>query len=107
AIAARRGDDAVDHLLGGIHQRVAAIGDARADVVGDCVADVELAQPVPDTPQRASAQVPAPITGESPMRPHFLLVMPPVLVAAAMWPWRSSATAPTVPKYWPCGASPT
>src|SRR5688500_599181 len=39
--------------------------------------------------------------GESPTRPHFLLVMPPVDVATAICPCASSATAPTVPKYLP------
>ena len=33
----------------------------------------------------------------SPTRPNFLFVMPPVDVAAAKWPLRSQATAPTVP----------
>ncbi len=35
--------------------------------------------------------------GESPTRPHFLPVMPPVEVAAARLPCAASATAPTVP----------
>ena len=52
-----------------------------------------------DTPQRASAHVPAPTIGVSPMRPHRLLVMPPVEVAAATLPEASSATAPTVPNF--------
>ncbi len=34
----------------------------------------------------------------SPMRPNFLLVMPPVEVAAARLPKLSQATAPTVPR---------
>src|SRR5690606_30429306 len=62
-------------------------------------------QPVPDTPQRPSAQVPAPTSGVSPTRPQRLLVIPPVEVAVAMWPRTSSATAPTVPKYRPLRSS--
>ena len=55
--------------------------------------------PVADTAQVAlSAYVPAPMIGESPMRPQRLLVMPPVDVAAARLPFLSRATAPTVPK---------
>src|SRR4051812_35140857 len=38
-----------------------------------------------------------PTSGVSPTRPKRLLVIPPVLVAAARLPNRSSATAPTVP----------
>ena len=37
-----------------------------------------------------------PIIGESPTLPGRLAVMPPVDVAKATWPARSSATAPTV-----------
>ena len=37
--------------------------------------------------------------GESPTRPNFLLVMPPVEVPAARLPIWSSATAPTVPNF--------
>jgi hypothetical protein len=44
-----------------------------------------------------SAQVPAPMTGVSPTRPGDFAVMPPVDVAAARLPFRSRATAPTVP----------
>ncbi|MNY77357.1 hypothetical protein D3C86_2172290 [compost metagenome] len=43
------------------------------------------------------AYVPAPIIGESPTLPYFLFVIPPVEVAAARFPFLSSATAPTVP----------
>src|SRR5215472_1457842 len=54
--------------------------------------------PVPDTAQDSLlAYVPAPISGVSPTRPLCLLVRPPVEVAAARLPARSSATAPTVP----------
>ena len=35
------------------------------------------------------------------MRPYFLLVMPPVDVAAAILPLASQATAPTVPNFFP------
>jgi hypothetical protein len=56
--------------------------------------------PVQDTAQlRSSAQVPAPITGESPIRPQRLPVTPPVEVAEARWPAVSRATAPTVPYF--------
>ncbi len=55
--------------------------------------------PVADTAQLSLlAYVPAPMMGESPTRPQRLPVMPPVEVAAARLPCRSSATAPTVPK---------
>jgi hypothetical protein len=37
--------------------------------------------------------------GESPMRPKALLVMPPVDVPAAIVPFLSIATAPTVPNF--------
>lgn len=40
-----------------------------------------------------------PIIGESPIRPNRLLVIPPVDVPAAILPWESSATAPTVPNF--------
>ena len=54
--------------------------------------------PVAETAQQSfAAYVPAPMIGESPTRPHFLPVMPPVEVAAARLPVASSATAPTVP----------
>jgi hypothetical protein len=46
---------------------------------------------------RLFAYVPAPMIGESPIRPTGLLVSPPVEVAAARFPPLSSATAPTVP----------
>ena len=36
------------------------------------------------------------MSGVSPTRPAALLIIPPVLVAAAVWPERSRATAPTV-----------
>ena len=45
----------------------------------------------------SSAQVPAPISGESPTRPRRWPIVPPVEVAAASRPSRSRATAPTVP----------
>ena len=35
--------------------------------------------------------------GESPIRPNLLLVIPPVEVAAEIFPFMSRATAPTVP----------
>ena len=44
-----------------------------------------------------SAQKPAPSVGVSPIRPGFLLVSPPVLVATASVPHESMHTAPTVP----------
>src|SRR5215813_10629876 len=54
--------------------------------------------PVHETPPSVlSAYVPLPIRAESPTRPGSLPTMPPVDVAAAIVPWRSSATAPTVP----------
>ena len=63
--------------------------------------------PVADTATLSfSAQVPAPISGESPTRPNRLLVRPPVDVAAARLPARSSATAPTVPYFSSSGAAP-
>ena len=66
--------------------------------------------PVAETAQVAlSANVPAPMFGESPMRPGSLPVTPPVDVPAARLPWLSSATQPTVPKRdsaWAIGASP-
>jgi hypothetical protein len=37
--------------------------------------------------------------GESPIRPQRLPVSPPVEVAAAVRPFRSTATAPTVPYF--------
>src|SRR4249919_4106253 len=43
AVAAIRRHDLVDHFLRGHRQRVAAISHARADVMGDRIADVELA----------------------------------------------------------------
>lgn len=46
---------------------------------------------------QTSAQNPAPTEGVSPMRPGFLFVLPPVLVATASRPCWSNATAPTVP----------
>ena len=55
--------------------------------------------PVADTAHESSAHVPAPIRGESPIRPHCLLLIPPVEVPAAMFPNLSSATAPTVPNF--------
>ncbi len=45
------------------------------------------------------AYVPAPIIGESPILPHFLLVIPPVEVPAAKFPFISIATHPTVPNF--------
>src|SRR5260370_268403 len=54
--------------------------------------------PVAETAQVALfAYVPPPMMGESPTRPAFLFVVPPVEVAAARLPFLSSATAPTVP----------
>jgi hypothetical protein len=62
-------------------------------------------RPVHETAHVAlSAYVPAPMMGESPTRPHRLLVSPPVDVAAARLPLRSTATAPTVPRC-VCGKS--
>src|SRR5262249_55290652 len=59
--------------------------------------------PVHDTPPSVlSAYVPHPMSAESPTRPGSLPDVPPVDVAAAMVPARSSATAPTVP---PAGAA--
>ena len=52
--------------------------------------------PVHDTATRRSAQVPAPITGESPTRPGRWPWRPPVEVAAASSPSASRHTAPTV-----------
>src|SRR2546425_361503 len=47
--------------------------------------------PVHDTPPSVlSAYVPLPISAESPTRPGNLPKMPPVDVAAAIVPWRSS-----------------
>jgi hypothetical protein len=43
--------------------------------------------------------VPAPISGESPIRPHRLAVRPPVEVAAATCPPLSTAPAPMVPYF--------
>ena len=43
------------------------------------------------------AHVPEPIIGVSPTRPGILFVIPPVEVAAAIFPSLSNATAPTVP----------
>ena len=37
--------------------------------------------------------------GESPTRPNFLFVRPPVDVPAARLPWVSRETQPTVPKW--------
>ena len=42
--------------------------------------------PVQEIAQELLAQVPDPIKGESPTRPYFLLVNPPVEVAAAKFP---------------------
>jgi len=54
--------------------------------------------PVQDAPPSVlSAYVPHPMSALSPTRPGRLPTMPPVEVAAATVPWRSSATAPTVP----------
>src|SRR5262245_24269204 len=54
--------------------------------------------PVADTaPSELSAYVPHPMSALSPTRPGSLACVPPVEVAAAEVPWRSSATAPTVP----------
>ena len=54
--------------------------------------------PVAETAQdRLSAKVPAPMTALSPTRPGSLNETPPVEVAAARFPCRSRATAPTVP----------
>lgn len=47
-----------------------------------------------------------PTQGESPTRPGILLVMPPVLVAAATLPSQSIATAPTVSHLAPMPESP-
>src|SRR5439155_25053510 len=56
-------------------------------------------RPVPLTAHVALlAYVPAPTIGESPTRPYFLFVRPPVEVPAARLPCVSSATQPTVPK---------
>ena len=52
---------------------------------------VALAPPI-----SLSAKAPHPINGESPTLPGFLNGIPPVEVAAAMFPSESSATAPTV-----------
>ena len=46
------------------------------------------------------------MSGVSPTRPTRLLVRPPVEVAAARWPSRSSATAPTVPYLLSSGPAP-
>ena len=67
-----------------------------ADLSEDALVDLTA------TAQRVSAQVPAPISGVSPMRPGILLSRPPVEVAAASRPCVSFATAPTVP----CASSP-
>ncbi len=54
--------------------------------------------PVQDTAQvLLSAYVPAPMMGESPTRPRIFIIMPPVEVPAARFPYPSSATQPTVP----------
>src|SRR5205085_2043808 len=54
--------------------------------------------PVADTaPSVLSAYVPHPMSALSPTRPGSLPWVPPVEVAAAEVPWRSRATAPTVP----------
>jgi hypothetical protein len=47
-------------------------------------------------PAHAPAHPPAPLRGVSPIRPSYLLVLPPVDVAAASQPAQSAATAPTV-----------
>ena len=54
-------------------------------------------QPVAETPQvLLFAYVPAPIIGASPIRFHFLFVIPPVEVPEEILPSLSSATQPTV-----------
>ena len=56
--------------------------------------------PVHEMAQLAlSAKVPAPMTAESPTRPHCWFTTPPVDVAAARLPHLSRATAPTVPSF--------
>ena len=49
-----------------------------------------------DPPELLSANPPLPIIGESDILPTLCTVMPPVDVAQARFPLRSSATAPTV-----------
>src|SRR5437763_1729026 len=62
--------------------------------------------PVQETATESlSAYVPAPMIGESPMRPHRLFCVPPVEVPAARLPCWSSATAPTVPNLCSSGTS--
>jgi hypothetical protein len=53
--------------------------------------------PVKEIATWSSAQVPGPIIGVSPTRPSIFMNVPPVEVAAASVPDKSSATAPTVP----------
>ena len=53
-------------------------------------------------PRALSAYNPLPGRGLSPTRPLRFMLMPPVLVAAATFPWASQATAPTVS--WPACA---
>src|SRR5919198_931427 len=63
--------------------------------------------PVHDTPpSELSAYVPHPISAVSPTRPGRLPTIPPVDVAAATVPWRSSAVAPTVPREDPARRAP-
>lgn len=76
---------------------------------GACALAPPPTHPHPSGPARpplsatfASAQLPAPMMGVSPMRPAHLPQRPPVLVAAARRPIASLATAPTV-----CAASPS
>ena len=79
-------------------QRLLEIGHAGRDVVGTAWRMNCSPMPVQLTAQVAlSAYVPAPTIGESPTRPYFLFVRPPVEVPAARLPCVSRATQPTVP----------
>jgi len=89
--------DFVEHHLRCLLQFHSAIFHQRRDVVRDNGTNKVFTVAGAETAQVALfAYVPPPMMGESPTRPAFLFVVPPVEVAAARLPFLSSATAPTV-----------